>query len=428
MARRDSTRNTFISASFALFSFLIILVSAVAINAQEFVPTSEESTANPTPKSEQMPRKTPLPDVASDPTAGKSKNLEIEFVKDAPGVIVIKSGGKTYRVDSNAKTFTEIQNEGPTRDSRADETPAEALARDSEKTLQDDSEEEDPFFYEPGDEPFDYRLINIPTPKIVPKGSWNLSFSHRFSQPIHPISESAENLLGFDSFSVSSFGVTYGITDKLYVSASRSPVCRRGLCKTIELGAGYHFTDQSESSPLGLSVFGSVEGDMNFSQDYTVNFQLMVSRRVGKRVHLFFSPAAHLFSNGGGRFDPRPEDFFPPAPIANMFNQPKHGASFGFGAAVAVTPTLLGTFEFVPRTGFKLGRVTPVFDQSFNITGFDIRSKPTIGFGVQKNVGNHSFALTFSNTQTTTTSRYNSSNLLFSPRRLAIGFNLFRRL
>jgi len=58
---------------------------------------------------------------------------------------------------------------------------------------------------------------------------------------------------------------------------------------------------------------------------------------------------------------------------------------------------------------------------------FENISEPSIGFGIQKNIGNHAFALTLSNTQTTTTSRYNSSNLLFPPRRLVIGFNLFRR-
>jgi hypothetical protein len=67
---------------------------------------------------------------------------------------------------------------------------------------------------------------------------------------------------------------------------------------------------------------------------------------------------------------------------------------------------------FVPRTGFKLGRVQALRDPvTKQIIGFFNDSESTFGFGIQRNVGKHAFALTFSNTQTTTTSRYNSSNL-----------------
>ena len=46
---------------------------------------------------------------------------------------------------------------------------------------------------------------------------------------------------------------------------------------------------------------------------------------------------------------------------------------------------------------------------------------------VEQSSREHAFTLTFSNTQTTTTSRYNSSNLVLKPKDLVIGFNLFRR-
>jgi hypothetical protein len=149
---------------------------------------------------------------------------------------------------------------------------------------------------------------------------------------------------------------------------------------------------------------------------------------LGKRVYLFFSPAVHLNSNGQRRFDPRPTDFFPPAPIADTFRLPTHGASFGFGGEVLITPNVVALVDFVPRTGFKLGRVRAIFDPvSHAIVGFVNDSSPAFGFGVQRNIGKHSFALTFSNTQTTTTSRYNSSNLFLFPKHVTIGFNLTRR-
>ncbi|HEY8204583.1 MAG TPA: DUF5777 family beta-barrel protein, partial [Pyrinomonadaceae bacterium] len=76
---------------------------------------------------------------------------------------------------------------------------------------------------------------------------------------------------------------------------------------------------------------------------------------------------------------------------------------------------------------FKLGRVRPILGPSFTVTGFTVDSEPEIGFGIQKDIGRHSFSLTFSNTQTTTTSRYNSSNLVLPPSKFIIGFNLYRR-
>jgi hypothetical protein len=241
------------------------------------------------------------------------------------------------------------------------------------------------------------------------------------------LSESGKTLLGLDSFSVSSFGITYGITDKLYVSASRSPLCQRGLCRTIEVGFGYNWLAQDKDSPFALTTYASVEGNDNFTEEYTYNLQAMMSARLGKRVYLFFSPAVHLNSNGQHRFNPRPDQFFPPATVANSFKLPTNGASFGFGTSVLITHDIVALFDFAPRIGFKLGQVNPIFDNNFNVIGFKNESQPSIGFGIQKNIGKHSFTLTFSNTQTSTTSRYNSSNLVLKPRRLTIGFNLSRR-
>ncbi|HEX3100418.1 MAG TPA: DUF5777 family beta-barrel protein, partial [Pyrinomonadaceae bacterium] len=220
---------------------------------------------------------------------------------------------------------------------------------------------------------------------------------------------------------------TYGITDKLYASAYRSPVCQRGLCKDIEIGVGYNWLAHDKHNPIALTTYASIEGNDNFTEEYTYNLQAMFSARITKRIYLFFSPAAHINSNGQRRFDPRPTDFFPAAPVADSFRLPTHGATFGFGTTILITRNVVALFDVAARTGFQLGRVTPIRDSSFHITGFTNESHPSMGFGIQRNIGQHSFALTFSNTQTTTTSRYNSSNLVLSPGHVIIGFNLTRR-
>jgi hypothetical protein len=362
----------------------------------------------------------------------KPSGVKVVFDEANPNIMIVESNGEKFRVNSLTKSVEKMESaaaeksaEKPLETPKTVQSPEEIKAAEKlRKKEESDAEWE----FGPGEEPFDYRLVNVPTPKKVPKGTWNLSFGHRFSQPLRPFKESGKKLLGFDSFSASVFGISYGITDKLYVNAHRSPICQKGLCRTIELGLGYHVTDQNEKSPVALNFYASVEGNENFSEEYTYNFQAMVSHHFGKRVYLFFAPAIHLNSNGQHRFNPRAEDYFPPATAAvAKFKLPTNGASFGFGANVMITPTLAAVFDFAPRTGFKLGQVQAIFDNDFNVTGFNNVSHPSIGFGLQKNIGKHAFTLTLSNTQTSTTSRYNSSNLGLSPKDLVIGFNLFRR-
>lgn len=341
-------------------------------------------------------------------TAGQS-GVNVSFDDSSPGVVIVESNGERIRIDTAKRTVAKLES--------APSVPAPpVVARDTTRKPRQE------------EEPYDYRLINLPTPKRVIRHSLNLNFSHRFSEPINPLRTSARDLLGLDSFSVSTLGVTYGITDRLYVTAQRSPICQGGLCRTIEIGAGFHLLDEKAQSPIALNAYASVEGDENFTDRFTYNLQMMMSRSVTKYVHVFFSPAVHFESNGDRRFDPKPDDFFPPEPVANQFNQPRHTGSFGFGISGQIRPTVSLMFEFTPRVGFKLGAVRRILDPTtFRVLGFKSESEPEIGFGVGKRIGRHYFSLTFSNTQTTTTSRYNSSNLVLSPSHVVIGFNLYRR-
>lgn len=398
---------------FLCFAALLILTGCVSARGQ--IPSSTSDTP-----SKETGKQTKSAGEMSNESFQNQSKIKVVFDENSPGVVIIESNGEKIRVDTTRKTVEQValaSNEAKT-EAQQDKTKASADSKDTDESAYD---------FDKGEEPYDYRVVNIPTPRNVPKGTWNLVFTHRFTQPIHPLSSSAKNLFGLDSFGIASFGIKYGITDKLYISAYRSPLCQKGLCRTIEVGLGYNWLAHEKNSPLALTTYASMEGNDNFTEEYTYNFQAMVSGRIGKRVYLFFSPAVHINSNGQRRFNPRPSDFFPPATVANTFRLPTHGASFGFGASVLITPNVVALFDFTPRSGFKLGQVRPIFDNTFRVIGFINESHPSIGFGIQRNIGKHTFALTFSNTQTTTTSRYNSSNLVLSPKHLVIGFNLSRR-
>lgn len=354
----------------------------------------------------------------------KPMKMKVDFDEEKNGVVYIEANGERIRVDT-VNRRVEVVSSAPAKPEA--EPKNETSAENTVPPVQTPQSKDTKYDFDKGDEPWDYRVVNIPTPRHVPKGTWSVAFTHRFTQEINPVSTSARSLFGLDSFGIASFGVTYGITDKLYATAYRSPLCRRGTCRAIEVGLGYNWLAQSKESPIAFSTYASMEGNDNFTEEYTYNLQALLSARVAKRLYLFFSPAVHLNSNGQRRFNPRPNDFFPAATIANTFKLPTHTASFGFGAEVLITPNVAFLFDFVPRTGFKMGTVRSILNSNFAVTGFRNESYPSIGFGIQRKIGEHSFALTFSNTQATTTSRYNSSNLTLKPKDLIIGFNLSRR-
>ena len=352
---------------------------------------------------------------ASQPSA---LTMKISFDPDTPGVVYVESNGERVRIDTNNKDYarvTEMEKDRPEPGSQ-DSSPTKSGENVSRAT-----------------EPYDYQIVNVPTPKRIAKGSFNVHFSHRFSSTIsgqgQDFEDVASELFGLDSASVSSLGFTYGFTSRLYGKILRSPVCdSSALCKTIEMGVGLHLMDEGGNSPVALSVYGSIEGNNNFTENFSYNLQTMLARSITDRLTLFFSPAIHLKTNGYGRFNPRPGRFFNDAQIAEDFRLGEHTASFGFGANARVTDRTSLLFEYVPRTGFELGRIEPIFDENFTFIGYNNRSFPAIGFGIEKRLGRHAFSLTFSNTQTTTTSRYNSSNINLPRDRFVIGFNLFRRL
>lgn len=328
----------------------------------------------------------------------------------APGIVIVEVAGERLKINTSTKTVERfpITEAAQTQQSK-EPTQIPTRQRESSKAY----------------EPYDYHIVNIPTPKRVRRHSLNLYFTHRFQETIRPLEKTTKDLFGMDSFSVSSLGFTYGITDRLYANVYRSPLCQPGLCKTIELGLGYHLLDEAGRSPVALSAYGSVEGDHNFTERYTYNLQAMIGRSVTKYVNLFFSPAAHLNSNGSDRF----KEFVSFSPVASKLRLGQHSGSFGFGVNARVRPTTSLLFEYTPRVGFKMGQLIFEADPKTGaITALKNNSEAEIGFGIEKRIGRHVFSLTFSNTQTTTTARYNSSNVALPPDKFSIGFNLFRRL
>lgn len=342
---------------------------------------------------------------------GQTSNMRVTFDDNAPGVVIVESGGQRLRIDTATRSLARLDDAEPPAKQEKGKTEVATKGRESSRAY----------------EPYEHHIVNVPTTKPVRKHSLNVHFTHRFQQPFHPIDESARDLFGLDSSSVSGLGFTFGITDRLYANVYRSPLCRKGVCKTIEIGLGYHWLDEAGRSPISLSTYASIEGDDNFTETYTYNLQAMLGRSVTRFLNVFFSPAVHINSNGQGRFNIHPDESTDPRALGLRLGQ--HTGSFGFGMNGRIRPTVSLLFEYTPRIGFKMGQVIPIVnDDTGELTGFENRSEAAIGFGVEKRIGRHVFSLTFSNTQATTTARYNSSSGVLPPSKVAIGFNLYRRL
>lgn len=314
----------------------------------------------------------------------------ITIVFTGPNEALVETNGQTVKIDTAARNVTEIPagtaaaatengdsatQEEPTADnSTQQEQPDAASAPQPEA-------EADPESY------YAYELVNVPTPKRYEKYAFAVHFTHRFSQPA--FIKAAPDLFGFDSFSASGFGFTFGVTERLYARVYRTPINR-----TIEMGGGFHLLHEGKKSPVSAAIYASVEGRDNFDEKYTYNIQGMLGRTISRYGAIFFSPGVALNSNAFRDLPGNRDD--------------DHTGHFGFGGQVNFRPTGSFVVEYVPRIGFKSG------------------TDATISFGLQKRTYRHVFTLTLSNTNGTTTSTYNSG-FGGAKKGLTFGFNIYRR-
>ena len=88
------------------------------------------------------------------------------------------------------------------------------------------------------------RLLTLPTGKPLDRHGLYVNFAHRFAfDPAFSGVARRGALLGRDGFSLSSFGLGYGVTDRLSVSVYREPTF---ICRSIQMMIAYRFLDESE--------------------------------------------------------------------------------------------------------------------------------------------------------------------------------------
>ena len=143
--------------------------------------------------------------IVSGNPAERASNMKVSFDREAPGIVIVESGGERIRINTATKTIERLTDAALTA---TQQTPKEQ----SQPQLTKQRESSKAY------EPYDYRVVNIPTPKRVRRHSLNMMFTHRFQEPItafeneprgEHIARISKDLFGLDSFAVSSFGLTF---------------------------------------------------------------------------------------------------------------------------------------------------------------------------------------------------------------------------
>jgi Membrane bound beta barrel domain (DUF5777) len=404
--------NTFPSRS-GLLIFACIVVPAGLVLAQN---SGDANGQGPSP--------------ANPPATIAAKDLGVSFVEGSTSEVLIEREGKQYVVDlathaireadasqaAKQKESSSAQAAPPAQSAPQDSTPADSEAGTEKKTAK---------VYKPGDD----RLFNLPTGRPLERHGFYINFTHRFPfEAAFTGPGRGDTLLGLDDFAIPSFGFGYGVTAKFSVSIFRSPSI---IGRPIELMAAYNFLDEHNGNPINAALRFSVDGQNSFSRNFTENFELIVSRSLGKRAQLYAVPTLSIHNRpllgdlNGSLATPLPyqpcdatfaagiSPSFGAHPCANTF-------SLGLGGAIDIRPTVALVAETIPTL----------------VNGRDLAiHRAEFSFGIQKKIWRHAFTFGFTNGPGVTVSQRAGTNATFrgdptadKPSKMFVGFDLTRQV
>ncbi|HEV2352009.1 MAG TPA: DUF5777 family beta-barrel protein [Terriglobia bacterium] len=374
------------------YTALILGLAAVipSARAEDSNLPAANSHAQPTPAAPGVPPET----------------LGISFVEGSSNTLMVEREGKKYLVDLASHSISEVD-EAPAEPQTAQETAKSPAGKIKALTEQKQAEAKKNKIYDAGD---DY-LFSLPTGRRLDRHGFYVNFNHRFAfGPAFSGPALGHTLGGLDNFSLSSLGIRYGVTQDFSVSIYRSPSV---IGRPIQLMAAYNFVDEHDGHPLNGAVRFSVDGENDFSKNFTANFEGIFSRSLANKAQLYVVPTLS-FQNR--RLVPPPNllvDPVPDLPGVNTF-------SVGFGGAFDIRPTVAIVAEVIPTfVGYR---------------EMDIH-RPAYSIGIQKRLWRHAFTFGFTTSPGTTVNQRAGTRASFlndptadKPSGLFIGFDLTRQI
>ena len=326
---------------------------------------------------------------SSSANAVSASELGVSFVEGSVSQVIVEHQGRKYVVDVASHQIRLVDAASQVAPAESKQSPAESKQSPAEAAhpRSTTSESAKSKFYKPGDD----FLFNVPTGRPVERHSLVINFSHRFPyEAVFTGPGRGDTLSGLDDFSVSSLGLRYGLTSKLSVFAYRSPSI---IGRPIELMGAYNFLDEHHGNPVNAAFRFSVDGQNDFSSNFSENLELIVSRSLGRRAQLYAVPTytihqRPLLSNPGASL----ADAMPNQPcsaplaagIAPSFNARPCADTFSLAAAISVD---------IRPTVALVAEVTPTL---LNARELAIH-RPEYAFGIQKKIWRHAFTLGLSN-------------------------------
>jgi hypothetical protein len=248
--------------------------------------------------------------------------------------------------------------------------PAQTAVEDSETRLQP---------AEP-----DYRVVNLPTTLRLPLHGGNFTLTHRFNGDLTEGSfkDQLANLFGMDS------GANMGLEFRYAVMRHVEAVFfRTNVSRAIQFTGKFDWWRQRGSLPVSISPIVAVEGQGNFSENFSTTLGATVSRNVRDKVAVYAVPL--LVANSAAESGEYRNTFV-----------------LGIGGRARLRPKLYAVGEVSPRLGgYAPGQVE-------------------YAFGIETRVGGHVFQLNFANAQGTTFGQVARGG---NPNSLYLGFNLSRK-
>jgi hypothetical protein len=206
----------------------------------------------------------------------------------------------------------------------------------------------------------DFTLINLPTGLRLPQWKSAFRVTHRFTRALGD--ESFGDLVG-DAFGLDS-GAIIGMEFRIGIVPGGQVGVHRTNDKTIQFFGQYDLKQQSESFPLGIAAWASMDGTNNFRDSYSPALGAILTREFGDHGAIHVEPIWVNNSN------PNPSEVV----------DDNDTVMLGLGARIRVRPTVYLVGEVVPR-----------------LSGYDPK-KTSGSFAIEKRAGGHAFQLIFSNT------------------------------
>jgi hypothetical protein len=205
----------------------------------------------------------------------------------------------------------------------------------------------------------DFTLSTQPTNLRLPKGKFAFRFTHRFTRPLGQgdFGDLLEDFFGFDGGAQIGLELRYGLIRGGQIGIHRTSN------RTIQFFTQYDLR-REPSWPLGIGLWGSMEGTNNFRDSYSPALGAVFSKEIDTHGAVYAHP---IWVNNTNELP------------AEATEEDNSTFMIGLGARLRIRPTVYLLAEVVPRVaGYAPGDAL-------------------VSFGIEKRVGGHSFLLNFSN-------------------------------